>query len=83
MSDQYPMVITLKDVYDAVTGLRQDLHSMQTAQDLQAQAVKGDHERVEDHEVRIRFLERWAWSIPAAFVTAIVSAIVTVVLAVI
>ena len=81
MNDQ-PMVITLRDVYDVVTALRQDLQSMKREVDMAAISAATDHDRMEDHEARIRFLERWAWSIPAAVVTGVLSVITTIMIAI-
>jgi hypothetical protein len=41
-----------------------------------------DAEQVEDHETRIRFLEKYAWAVPASTVTALCSAILAILVAI-
>lgn len=51
------VLITLKDVYDVQLQMQSQLGSIV--------------EKVPDHEARIRTLERWAYAIPPALLTAI------------
>ena len=48
MDDQLQAVITLREVYDAVVGLKEELNGVPTI--------------TADHETRIRDLERKVWS---------------------
>ena len=64
-----PIVITAREVYDAVvrlTGRVDVLIAQQTA----------DHQDVTDHEARIRSLERTRWRLPA--LSTVVSAVALV-----
>lgn len=65
MSDQTTAVITLREVYDAVVGLKVDLD--------------GIPKIAADHENRIRDLERkvWSYSSLAAIVGAVLAQVVS------
>lgn len=67
-NDQLEAVITLREVYDAVVGLKEELNGVPTI--------------TADHEQRIRDLERKVWSFSgiAAIAGAALSQIVTVLL---
>lgn len=71
--------VTLRDVYNAVNSIKSTVDDLSKKYELQALAALQDTAAVKDHEIRIRFLERWAWSIPAAAVTAIASAIIALI----
>lgn len=49
--------ITLRDVYNEVSALREDVRPLVGA--------------VPDHEKRIRTLERWAYGLPPTFILAL------------
>lgn len=63
--------IGAREIYDEVVGLREDMRSV---------AEKGEELRadIDDHETRIRDLERWRYALPVAAVTGVVAAGVTV-----
>ncbi|MFJ7588429.1 hypothetical protein ACIQZO_13790 [Streptomyces sp. NPDC097617] len=63
--------IGAREIYDEVVGLREDMRSV---------AEKGEELRtdVDDHETRIRDLERWRYAMPIAAVSGVVAAGVTV-----
>ncbi|MFI7357160.1 MULTISPECIES: hypothetical protein [Streptomyces] len=63
--------IGAREIYDEVVGLREDMRSV---------AEKGEELRadVDDHETRIRDLERWRYALPVAAVSGVVAAGVTV-----
>lgn len=77
-TEDLPVRVTLRDVYTAVTKVSTEVSSMKGALDLQALASTQDHDRVVDHEARIRFLEKWAWSIPAAVLTGSLGALASI-----
>lgn len=63
--------IGAREIYDEVVGLREDMRSV---------AEKGEELRadIDDHETRIRDLEKWRYALPVAAVTGVVAAGVTV-----
>lgn len=71
MGDEQPpgVLITVKDIYDEVTATR-------TAVGLLALEVKESRRTDEDHEGRIRSLERWMYGIPVSLLVAIIGAVV-------
>jgi len=50
--NEAPAIITLREVYDLVLEVRSEVALLKTTE------LKHD---VEDHETRIRALERWIW----------------------
>lgn len=58
--------VTTKDIYDEVTGMRSDL---QEAVTLLRDTIKD----VNDHEKRIRFIEKCLYAIPASVIIALAS----------
>ncbi len=63
--------IGAREIYDEVVGLREDMRSV---------AEKGEELRadLDDHEERIRDLEKWRYALPVAAVSGVVAAGVTV-----
>jgi len=53
----------LTDVYEQVIILREDVAY-----------IKGTLENVNDHEQRIRWLEKWKWGLPATLITSVFAA---------
>lgn len=70
MGDEDKVVITIKDIYKELTELVVEVRNL-TTQFATGRSVD------EDHEKRIRSLERWMYAIPASLVVAIVSAVIT------
>ncbi|NYI06077.1 hypothetical protein [Allostreptomyces psammosilenae] len=64
------MTISARDIYDQVIGLRDDVRSL-------VQSNVEVDSALADHEDRLRAIERWKYSIPAAVVTSLVTAVVT------
>lgn len=60
------VTITLKDIWIQLATLRD-----------QVAAIADQKHTVDDHENRLRSLERWKYSIPPAIITAIFSAVMT------
>lgn len=67
MAGDPSITVTLKDVYDELRRL----HDQVAAMTPQAQLIK-------DHESRIRTLERWKYALPGSLLLALASIIVTV-----
>lgn len=65
------VTIGAREIYDQLVAMREDVRS--STQTLQTTA-----ETLNDHESRIRTLERWKYSVPVALVTAVISAGVTI-----
>jgi anti-sigma-K factor RskA len=65
--DPLGVVISARDIYDELVGMRDDVRSL-------AQSSRTAEERQNDHESRIRSLERWRYGIPASVVAAVVAA---------
>ena len=65
------VTISAREIYDQIVGLRDDVRSL-------VQSNENVHQTLDDHEERLRTIERWKYSIPAAVVTALVSAAVAV-----
>lgn len=53
----------LKAVYEQVVAVREDVAF-----------IKGTLENVNDHEQRIRWLEKWKWGLPATLLTSVLAA---------
>ncbi len=63
--------IGAREIYDQVIGLRDDVRSLvQSSEDVE--------KTLEDHEQRIRGIERWKYSVPAAALSALAGAVVTI-----
>lgn len=69
--DPLGVTISGRDIYDQIVGLRDDVRSL-----VQTNAEVG--KTLDDHETRIRSVERWKYAVPTATVGAIVSAGITI-----
>jgi hypothetical protein len=69
--DSLGVTISAREIYDQIVGLRDDVRSL-------VQSNENVHQTLDDHEERLRTIERWKYSIPAAVVTALISAGVAV-----
>ncbi|MFD7584188.1 hypothetical protein ACFV84_01945 [Kitasatospora sp. NPDC059811] len=65
------MSIGAREIYDQVVGLREEMRTMTQ----QGESVR---EELEDHENRLRDLERWKYALPVAAVSGVVAATATV-----
>lgn len=72
MSDPMGVVISAREIYDQIVGLRDDVRSL-------AQSSEAGGRVLEDHETRIRAIERWKYRVPIAAATAMISAAVTLI----
>lgn len=73
MADQDPLGVTIsaREIYDQIVGLRDDVRSL-----VQSNAEVG--KVLDDHETRLRSVERWKYTVPVAALTAVTSAGVTI-----
>lgn len=74
MADEHdPLGVTIgaREIYDQVVGLRADMRSLVQSH---AEVTK----TLDDHEERIRSVERWKYTVGTATVGAIVSAGITI-----
>lgn len=71
MADEPGVVITIKDIYDEMRSLITEVRGL--TQSLQAGKTVDD-----DHEKRIRVIERWMYGIPAAVLIAIAGAVIQI-----
>lgn len=73
MTEQDPLGVTIsaREIYDQIVGLRDDVRSL-----VQSNAEVG--KVLDDHESRLRAVERWKYAVPTATVGAIVSAGITI-----
>lgn len=72
--DNDPMGVTIstRDIYDQVVGIRDDVRTL-------THSGVATNKMLEDHEQRLRGIERWRYSVPTAAVAAVASAAVTLV----
>jgi hypothetical protein len=73
MTEPDPLGVTIsaREIYDQIVGLRDDVRSL----------VQSNHEvskTLDDHEERLRSVERWKNAVPVAAAGAIASAGVTI-----
>lgn len=66
------VTIGAREIYDAVLSLREEVRSL-------AQTREAVDSALEDHEQRIRGMERWRYALPVAAVTSIGTLILAVV----
>jgi hypothetical protein len=73
MSEQDPLGVTIsaREIYDQIVGLRDDVRSL-------VQSNQEVSKTLDDHEDRIRSVERWKYSVPVAALGAVASAGVTI-----
>jgi hypothetical protein len=70
------VTITFREVYDQIVGLRDDVRSL-------SQSSESVTKALDDHEQRLRGVERWKHRIPVALLTSLVASAVTAVMSVI
>jgi hypothetical protein len=74
--DEIGVRVTLKLVYEAVTEVQKSITKLEQSVALNKYAADQDQKRVDDHEYRLRSVERWLYAIPASTLAAVVAAIV-------
>jgi hypothetical protein len=62
------VTISAREIYNEIVGMRDDLRSL-------AQARRDDSATLDDHETRIRSVERWKYGIPVTAVASVVAVI--------
>jgi hypothetical protein len=69
MADQQDLGVTIsaREIYDQIVGLRDDVRSL-------VQSNQEVSKTLDDHEERIRGIERWKYSVPVAALGAVASA---------
>ncbi|MEU5149745.1 hypothetical protein AB0G42_21510 [Streptomyces yangpuensis] len=68
-NDPLGVTIGAREIYDQVVGLRDDVRSLtQTNAQLD--------EQIDDHEQRLRAIERWKYAVPAGLLTGVSGAVV-------
>lgn len=70
-NDPLGVTISAREIYDQIVGLRDDVRAL-----VQSDAEVG--KKLDDHESRLRSVERWKYAVPTALVGAIVSAGITI-----
>jgi hypothetical protein len=73
LSDQDPLGVNIsaREIYDQIVGLRDDVRSL-------VQSNAAVQTALDDHETRIRSVERWKYAVPTATVGAIIGAGITI-----
>jgi hypothetical protein len=72
MSDRDPLGVTIgaREIYDELVGMREDVRSL-------TQTSESVANKLDDHEDRLRTLERWKYALPTAAVSGVLAAGVT------
>lgn len=65
------VTITFREVYDEIVGMRGDVRSL-------TETRENTRDILEDHESRMRALERWKYGIPVATLTGVVGIVAAV-----
>jgi hypothetical protein len=72
MSERDPLGVTIgaREIYDELVGMREDVRSL-------TQTSESVAHKLDDHEERLRVLERWKYALPTAAVSGVLAAGVT------
>ena len=70
-NDLGSVTIGAREIYDELVAMREDVRAS-------TQNLATVTDTLADHEDRVRSLERWRYSVPAALVTAFLSAATTI-----
>jgi hypothetical protein len=73
MSEQDPLGVNIsaREIYDQIVGLRDDVRSL-------VQSNAAVQTTLDDHESRIRSVERWKYAVPTATIGSVVAAGITI-----
>jgi hypothetical protein len=65
-----PLVVTIgaREIYDEIVGTREDVRSLK-------QDRENVNDTLDDHETRIRSVERWKYGVPVATLAGVVATI--------
>ena len=66
MAAEEGVIITLRDIYDEIQMVKGSVQTMEAPV-----------QKIADHEVRIRSLERWRYSQPVTLIAALASIVIT------
>ncbi len=69
--DPWGVTISGRDIYDQIVGLRDDVRSL-------LQSNESVNETLDDHEERLRAVERWKYSVPIGAIAGLGGAAVAV-----
>lgn len=69
MVDESGFVVTIREVYDEMRELTSELRTLTSE-------LKESRRTDEDHERRIRVLERWMWGLPVSIIGTIAAVII-------
>lgn len=64
MSDEPGFTVTLREIYEEMRDLTSEVRSLTSE-------LKESRRTDDDHERRIRALERWMWGLPVSILTAV------------
>jgi hypothetical protein len=64
--DPLGVTIGAREIYDAVLGVREDVRSLK-------QDNASVNETLDDHESRIRSIERWKYGVPVATLSGLIA----------
>jgi hypothetical protein len=64
------VVISAREIYDEIVGMREDVRSL-------SQTSHSTDETLDDHENRLRSIERWKYALPLTALAAVGSAAAT------
>ena len=67
-ADGLGVTIGAREIYDTLVGLREDVQNLTSNNESAGKILN-------DHESRIRGLERWKYGIPVTLITGIVAAV--------
>jgi hypothetical protein len=62
------VTITFRDMYDEIVGMRADVQSL-------TQTRESTADTLDDHESRLRSIERWKYGIPVTTICAVASTV--------
>lgn len=69
-SEGLGVVISPREIYDEIVGMREDVRSL-------TQSSRSTNETLDDHENRLRSIERWKYALPLSALAAVGSAAAT------
>lgn len=80
--NNHDVLITPRDVYDAVSSVQKDVAEMKGSLALLTQHHSIASSVDVDHETRIRRLEQWKYAIPTTFVLAFFASLASILVAI-
>jgi len=74
-NDSLGVTISAREIYDQIVGLRDDVRSL-------VQSNAEVSKELDDHETRLRSVERWKYAVPATLIVSLASAGTTIIKAI-